>query len=290
MRANTVDLMAQALAGGLATGRSVVLSRVWMVDETRETLRLLGSAGTPSGGGSYRRLDGDFSRIPLGAGKIGGVATAGRPHIARRLRGDEEWLANPAWAARQGVRAFLAYPLIAGDEIVGVLAVFDRELPSEEVLIDLPFLADVAAARVSDLRARQTPPPALSPDESPLLTSVPAGDLRPSQQPPSLPGTSVPASDLRPSQHPPSLPAGTEVPEGDGGPEEGRRSEGGTEVAGGDGGSVITRAELRWFEKQNIAAALARTGGKIFGTDGAAALLRMKPTTLASRIKALGIR
>ena len=53
---------------------------------------------------------------------------------------------------------------------------------------------------------------------------------------------------------------------------------------------VLTRAELRRREKQNIEAALAETGGKVFGTSGAAALLGMRPTTLASRIKALKIR
>ncbi len=36
-------------------------------------------------------------------------------------------------------------------------------------------------------------------------------------------------------------------------------------------------------------AALQQTGGKIFGPDGAAELLGMKPTTLASRIAALGL-
>jgi transcriptional regulator with GAF, ATPase, and Fis domain len=35
--------------------------------------------------------------------------------------------------------------------------------------------------------------------------------------------------------------------------------------------------------------ALAQTGGKVFGPRGAAALLGMKPTTVISRIKALGL-
>jgi transcriptional regulator with GAF, ATPase, and Fis domain len=43
------------------------------------------------------------------------------------------------------------------------------------------------------------------------------------------------------------------------------------------------------MEKQTIEAALARTSGRVFGPEGAAALLGMKPTTLASRIKALAI-
>jgi transcriptional regulator with GAF, ATPase, and Fis domain len=51
----------------------------------------------------------------------------------------------------------------------------------------------------------------------------------------------------------------------------------------------VTRAEVRRLERANIEAALAATRGKIFGDDGAARLLGMRPTTLASRIKALGI-
>jgi transcriptional regulator with GAF, ATPase, and Fis domain len=51
----------------------------------------------------------------------------------------------------------------------------------------------------------------------------------------------------------------------------------------------LTRAELKRHERESIVAALKQTRGKIFGADGAAELLGMKPTTLASRIKALGI-
>jgi len=40
----------------------------------------------------------------------------------------------------------------------------------------------------------------------------------------------------------------------------------------------------------NIMAALEASGGRIFGRGGAAEMLDVKPTTLASRIKTLGIR
>jgi PAS domain S-box-containing protein len=53
--------------------------------------------------------------------------------------------------------------------------------------------------------------------------------------------------------------------------------------------AVLTREALKRRERDNIASALAQTGGKIFGPNGAAALLGMKPTTLASRIAALRI-
>jgi transcriptional regulator with GAF, ATPase, and Fis domain len=43
----------------------------------------------------------------------------------------------------------------------------------------------------------------------------------------------------------------------------------------------------RWIERRVILAALERSQGKIYGDDGAAKILGMKPTTLVSRIKAL---
>lgn len=43
------------------------------------------------------------------------------------------------------------------------------------------------------------------------------------------------------------------------------------------------------LEKKHIENALTRTGGKIYGENGAAALLKMKPTTLQSRIRKLNI-
>jgi len=52
---------------------------------------------------------------------------------------------------------------------------------------------------------------------------------------------------------------------------------------------LLTREELKQLEGESIMHALKQTGGKIFGPDGAAQLLGLKPTTLASRIKKLGI-
>ena len=53
--------------------------------------------------------------------------------------------------------------------------------------------------------------------------------------------------------------------------------------------TLLTRDELKRLERENIVAALKQAGGKLFGPEGAAELLGMKPTTLASRIRALGI-
>lgn len=53
---------------------------------------------------------------------------------------------------------------------------------------------------------------------------------------------------------------------------------------------LLTRDDLRRQERETIAAALKLAGGKVSGPGGAAELLGMRPTTLASRLKALGIR
>ena len=52
---------------------------------------------------------------------------------------------------------------------------------------------------------------------------------------------------------------------------------------------IMTYAEIRNLERENLIAALQATNYKIYGAGGAAELLGVKPTTLASRIKALQI-
>lgn len=54
--------------------------------------------------------------------------------------------------------------------------------------------------------------------------------------------------------------------------------------------ALLTRDELRRQERDSIVLALRESRGRVFGRGGAAELLAMKPTTLASRIKALGLR
>jgi hydrogenase-4 transcriptional activator len=43
-------------------------------------------------------------------------------------------------------------------------------------------------------------------------------------------------------------------------------------------------------ERENLVAALERTGWKVYGAEGAAELLGIRPTTLASRISRMGLK
>lgn len=236
---------------------STLLIRFWLVDHLGN-LQLSGSAGTPSGGGSYHRLDGQFSCITKGSGKIGRIAATSTPLVVRGIRGDEEWLTNPGWISRQGVRAFAGYPMVANDKVVGVMAIFDRALPRDEVLDEWRFVAAFGAARVHDLRSR-----CVTRDLStPRISSK-------AEKPSALASAAMAGNPARKTPH--------------------ERPDAGL-IVNSLASEVLTREELRMREKQNIAAALARTNGTVFGPTGAAALLGMRPTTLASRIKALKIR
>lgn len=52
----------------------------------------------------------------------------------------------------------------------------------------------------------------------------------------------------------------------------------------------MTEEEMRLREKENTLAALQQRDWKIYGRGGAAELLGVKPTTLLSRIKKMGIK
>jgi transcriptional regulator with GAF, ATPase, and Fis domain len=60
--------------------------------------------------------------------------------------------------------------------------------------------------------------------------------------------------------------------------------------AGHPAASILTEAEVKALQKRNTLAALIRSGWKIYGQDGAAHLLGIKPTTLIERMRSLGIK
>ncbi|WP_372072295.1 sigma 54-interacting transcriptional regulator [Tistrella mobilis] len=57
----------------------------------------------------------------------------------------------------------------------------------------------------------------------------------------------------------------------------------------GDEDELLTEAGRRDRDRRMIEAALSRCGGRVYGRNGAAALLGLPATTLASRIRALGL-
>ena len=63
-----------------------------------------------------------------------------------------------------------------------------------------------------------------------------------------------------------------------------------TLAASRDGEAELSLDELAVREREIVTAAVHRTNWKIYGLDGAAALLRIKPTTLVSKMKRLKVQ
>ncbi len=61
-------------------------------------------------------------------------------------------------------------------------------------------------------------------------------------------------------------------------------------VSGRDEEGDLSFDELEVREREIVVTALRRTDWKIYGADGAAALLRIKPTTLVSKMKRLKVQ
>ena len=117
---------------------AVAFARVWTLNESTAMLELQASAGL------YVHLDGPHSRIPVGEFKIGRIAQDRKPHRTNAVVGDPQ-VSDKAWAIREGMVAFAGHPLIVGDRVVGVMAVFARHALSDDILETLHSISDSLA-------------------------------------------------------------------------------------------------------------------------------------------------
>ena len=165
----SVDRVMAHIVDGLAAQPAIALARVWLVgpgdicdtcelqlecgDRTR-CLHLSASAGAPlSAGEDWSRLTGKFRRFPLGLRKIGQVGASGRGILIQDVRQDDTWIARPEWIRRERIRSIGAQPLIFRGEILGVLAVFNRQACDDRTFAWLRTFADHAAIAIAHARA-----------------------------------------------------------------------------------------------------------------------------------------
>ena len=75
----------------------------------------------------WTRIDGYFCRFPLGVRKVGHIEGTGEALIINDMEENPQWIAHPEWAKKEGIRSFHGQPIIYQGEILGVLALFERE-------------------------------------------------------------------------------------------------------------------------------------------------------------------
>jgi hypothetical protein len=262
------------------------------------------------------------ARVPLGSGPLGRALSTREPAVADPA---ELALAEPGWLATRGVRAAACVPLDHGGRPIGVLVVLAQATPSEERLQLLASTAALGAEAIANVSAYRDladdrnrlaavnarlraglglppepePPPARRPAPPPVAPPVPSPPPASSAAgAPAPPGATAPSPGPRVAEPvatsaaagsaptPPPSPAGV-----------GAGPALGPEVLSALGAmlhaEVAAGLPVRPFsevQREGILRALERTHWRVSGPNGAASLLGLKPTTLESKMKKLGIR
>ncbi len=125
----------QACADAVVEHVGGAFARIWRLAADEPVLELEASAGM------YTHIDGAHARVPVGALKIGRIAEERRAHLTNDVAHDPR-VGDPEWAAREGMVAFAGYPLLSGDRVVGVLALFARHELDPSVLDALAGIAE----------------------------------------------------------------------------------------------------------------------------------------------------
>ena len=154
----------------LADRHTVVLARIWMIqpgdicatcrfqeecpDQT-QCLHLVASAGRSGGEDKteWSNINGYFARFPLGICKVGRIGKTGEQLVINEMDANLAWIARPDWAKQEGIHGFHGQPIIYKGETLGVLAVFQREVVSDESTMWFRMIADHVAVAIANARA-----------------------------------------------------------------------------------------------------------------------------------------
>src|SRR6266852_7408757 len=123
-------------------------ARIWTLNNDGQELELQASAGM------YTRLDGRYSRIPLGELKIGFIAQQRKAHLTNDVQNDPR-ISDKDWARDEKMTSFAGYPLVVEDRIVGVMGMFSQKPLSESTLDTLSFVADGIAQGIERKHAEE---------------------------------------------------------------------------------------------------------------------------------------
>lgn len=147
-RSDTLREIMQLCAEALVHHLDAAFARIWTLNE-ESVLELQASAGM------YTHLDGAHSRVPVGKFKIGRIAQDRKPVLTNDVLNDPR-IHDHEWAKREGMVSFAGYPLLAGDRLIGVLAVFARKPLTEATLESMASVSYVISLGASRKQAERS--------------------------------------------------------------------------------------------------------------------------------------
>jgi PAS domain S-box-containing protein len=143
---DSLPIILQKCAKALVEHLDAAFARIWTLNDSQQVLELQASEGL------YTHLDGPHSRVPVGKFKIGLIAQERKPHLTNSVIGDPR-VGDQDWAAREKMVSFAGYPLVVGDHLVGVIAMFARRRLSRATLEAMDAIAHGIALGIERKRS-----------------------------------------------------------------------------------------------------------------------------------------
>ena len=141
VRKDSLHDLLQTCVDALVHHADAAFSRLWLFDPREETLYIEVEAGRDT------RAVPQPPRLPLGHGKIGRIGAEKTPYVTNQVLGDPR-VEDQEWAQREGIVSFAGYPLLAGGELIGVLAMFTRDRMSDGLRGTLGLLTNTLALTI----------------------------------------------------------------------------------------------------------------------------------------------
>ncbi len=147
-RKKTLASMLSACTNAFVKHLDAAFARIWTLNEAENVLELQASSGM------YTHLNGPHGRVPVGKFKIGLIAAEREAHLTNNVQ-DDPRVSNQEWATREGMIAFAGYPLLIGERLIGVMAMFARHPFNELALQTMMTIANGIALGIEQVEARE---------------------------------------------------------------------------------------------------------------------------------------
>ncbi|UCD34651.1 MAG: diguanylate cyclase [Nitrospiraceae bacterium] len=144
----TLSTMLEGCTISLVTHLDAFFARIWIYDEENDSLVLRASSGR------YTRLDGYHSRKKPGVSKIGMIAQEKSPIVTKNIIGDPQ-IIDQEWAKQEGVLSFAGHPLMVENRLIGVMALFSRNVLPELTLRALMSVARIISVGIDQKLAEE---------------------------------------------------------------------------------------------------------------------------------------
>jgi len=144
----TLSSMLQQCAQAIVQHLDAALARILLLNPTENRLELQTSAGM------YNPLDGLPEFLPIARFQVDRITQERQPYLTNNLL-DEANLNDREWLLQEGIVAFVGYPLVVENQLIGVMKLFFHQPVTEATFHALASVADEIALGIERKQVEQ---------------------------------------------------------------------------------------------------------------------------------------